>query len=73
VYSDDLAHIHHLGFTKLARGFAPELLSLLLRHGIRATPRRTTTLVEVGAAAACLQLDSSRRVTTWWASINRPR
>jgi SAM-dependent methyltransferase len=54
VYSDDLAHIHHLGFTKLARGFAPELLSLLRRHGIRAAPRRATTLVEVGCGSGVL-------------------
>jgi len=54
VYSDDLAHIHHLGFTTLARGFAPELLSLLRRHGIRAAPRRTTMLVEVGCGSGVL-------------------
>ena len=54
MYSDDLAHIHHLGFTKLARGFAPELLSLVQRCGIRATPRRTTTLVEVGCGSGVL-------------------
>ena len=58
MYSDDLAHIHHLGFTKLARGFAPELLSLLRHYGIRAdsraTPRRTTTLVEVGCGSGVL-------------------
>jgi SAM-dependent methyltransferase len=54
VYSDDLAHIHHQGFTKLATGVAPELLSLLRRHGIRAAPRRTTTLVEVGCGSGVL-------------------
>ena len=54
MYSDDLAHIHHLGFTKLARGFAPELLSLLRRHGIRAAPQRQTTLVEVGCGSGVL-------------------
>ena len=54
MYSDDLAHIHHLGFTKLARGFAPELLSLLRRHGIRATRGRSTRLVEVGCGSGVL-------------------
>jgi len=54
VYSDDLAHIHHRGFTRLARGVAPELLRLLQRHGIRAAPRQTTTLVEVGCGSGLL-------------------
>jgi SAM-dependent methyltransferase len=54
VYSDDLAHIHHRGFTKLARSVAPELLSLLRRHGIRAAPRRATTIVEVGCGSGVL-------------------
>ena len=54
MYSDDLAHIHHRGFTRLARGVAPELLRLLQRHGIRAAPRQTTTLVEVGCGSGVL-------------------
>jgi len=70
VYSDDLAHIHHLGFTRLARGLAPELLSLLRRANLRPRganlrprganlrPRganlRPPTIVEVGCGSGVL-------------------
>ena len=63
MYSDDLAHIHHLGFTRLARGLAPELLSLLRRANLRPRganlrPRganlRPPTIVEVGCGSGVL-------------------
>jgi SAM-dependent methyltransferase len=54
VYSDDLAYIHHHGFTRLAAQIAPELLTLLRRHHIRGGPRSAARIVEVGCGSGVL-------------------
>src|SRR5262245_19855910 len=54
MYSDDLAHIHHEGFTNVASHYAPELLSLFRRSSFRAAGRRRPVVVEVGCGSGVL-------------------
>jgi SAM-dependent methyltransferase len=54
VYSDDLAYIHHRGFTRLAAKVAPELLTLLRRHHILVMPQKAPRVVEVGCGSGVL-------------------
>ena len=68
MYADDLAHIHHAGFTKLAAHAAPQLLRLLQQRGIR--PVRRTTIVEVGCGSGVL---ANRLVTAGYHVIGIDR
>lgn len=54
MYSDDLAYIHHRGFTRLAAQIAPELLTLLKRHHILVMPQQAARIVEVGCGSGVL-------------------
>ena len=54
MYADDLAHIHHRGFTSLARGMAPALISLVRREGFRGDARQAAPIVEVGCGSGVL-------------------
>ncbi len=54
MYSDDLAYIHHRGFTRLASKIAPELLILMQRNHIRDQSRSTARIVEVGCGSGVL-------------------
>jgi SAM-dependent methyltransferase len=54
VYSDDLAYIHHRGFTRLAAKVSAELMRLLRQHGIRGAAHRAPTIVEVGCGSGVL-------------------
>ncbi|MDQ3280149.1 MAG: class I SAM-dependent methyltransferase [Acidobacteriota bacterium] len=48
-YRDDLAYIHHAGFSEFAQSAAPDIIAILARHGVR-----NGTIVDAGCGSGVL-------------------
>lgn len=55
MYRDDLAYIHHAGFSEFAESAAPGVIELLVRHGIR-----DGLVVDVGCGSGVLARELTR-------------